>query len=176
MEKEELHFVAVTGIINRQGKYLIVKRSPNQAAFPCFWTVPGGKLRKSDYLHSPKDTPDSWYNVLEKVLKREIKEEVGLKVRDIRYLLNLIYIRSDGIPTIVMSFYCIYESGQVKLSDELQEYSWVAIDELGKYEFISGIREEIELADEALKRGRQSTWAGKYTNPLDQALRDGRLN
>ena len=173
MEDEKLHYIAVTGIVVKDGKYLIARRSLDQAAFPGLWTVPGGKLRKGDYVNSPKDTPDSWYNVLEKILQREIKEEVGLRVKDINYLTNVIYIRSDGVPTTVMSLYCAYKSGQVRLSNELIEYAWVSVNELKKYELLSGIREEIEMVHEVLKKGKRRVWAGRHSDPLGESLRDG---
>ena len=46
------------------------------------WTVPGGKLETKDYISLPKDTKEYWYNVLEQVLKREVKEEVGIKIKN----------------------------------------------------------------------------------------------
>lgn len=173
MEDEKLHYLVVTGVIIKDGKYLITRRSLDEAAFPGLWTVPGGKLRKSDYANSPKDTPDHWYNVLEKLLHREIEEEASLKVKNIRYLLSLAYVRSDNIPTIIISLYCDYDSGKVKLSDELIEYAWVTVNELKKYEFVPGLREEIELVDKVLKEGQHKTWNGKYDNASDKSLRDG---
>lgn len=173
MEDEKLHYVVVTGIIIKDGKYLITRRSLDEAAFPDLWTVPGGKLRKSDYASSPKDTPDHWYNVLEKLLQREIEEEVGLKVKNINYLLSLVYIRSDNIPTLIISLYCYYDSGEVKLSKELIDYTWVTANELKNYEFVPGLKEEIELVDRVLKEGQHDLWSGKYDDASAKSLRDG---
>ena len=77
MKKENAHYVAVTGIVIKDGKFLITKRSPNEKAFPNMWTVPGGKLNLDDYIKRQKDTSDAWYNVLEDLLRREINEETG---------------------------------------------------------------------------------------------------
>ena len=173
MEEEKLHYVVVTGIIIKDGKYLITKRSPKEKAFPGLWTVPGGKLRKSDYATLPKDTADHWYNVLEKLLEREIEEEVGLKIKNIRYLLSLSFVRADGIPTVIISLYCDYDSGEVKLSEESVDYAWVSADELDKYKFVPGLREEIELVDKVLKKGKHNGWKGKYDGSLNESLRDG---
>lgn len=172
---EKLHYVVVTGIVVKDGKYLIAKRSPEESAFPGLWTVPGGKLRSSDYTSLPKNTADHWYNVLEKLLEREIEEEVGLKVKNIRYLLSLTYIRSDNVPTIIISLYCDYDSGEIKLSDELVEYTWVTVNELDKYKFVPGLKEEIELVDKYLKEGSQQVWKGKYDNTSDKSLREGEV-
>lgn len=173
MKDEKLHYVVVTGIIIKNGKFLITKRSPKEKAFPGLWTVPGGKLRKSDYASLPKDTADHWYNVLEKALEREIEEEVGLKVKNIRYLLSLSFIRADGIPTIIISLYCDYDSGKVKLSEESVEYTWVSVNELDKYQFAPGLKEEIELVNKTLKEGKHNGWNGKYDSVSDKSLRDG---
>jgi len=173
MMDKKLHYILVTGIVIKDGKYLITRRSLNEKAFPGLWTVPGGKITKSDYAVSPKDTADHWYNVLEKALEREVGEEVGLRIKNIRYLLSLAFIRADGIPAIILSFYCDHKEGEVKLSDELIEYAWVGGDELGKYKFVPGLREEIELVDKILKGAKQGAWKGKYDNALDKSLRDG---
>lgn len=174
MEDEKLHYIVVTGIVIKDGKYLITKRSLKETAFPGLWTVPGGKLRKSDYASLPKDTADHWYNVVEKLLQREVEEEVGLKIKNIHYLLSLAYVRSDGVPTIIISLYCDYESGKIKLSDELIDYAWITADKLGKYKFVPGLREEIELVDNILKKGKQGMWRGKYDSTFDRSLRDGK--
>ena len=127
MDDEKLHHVAVTGIIVKDGKYLITKRSEKEKNFPGFWTVPGGRLEQSDYINNPKDTGDAWYNVLERVLEREVKEETGINVKNSRYLLSLAFMRSDNISVTVNSYYCDYDSGEVQLSDELSDYKWVSV-------------------------------------------------
>lgn len=172
-EDKKVHYVVVTGIVIKDGKYLIAKRNENEAAFPGLWTVPGGKLTKDDYINEPKHTGDSWYNVLEKDLKREVKEEVGLEVENIRYLTSLVYIRSDNIPTLIISLYCDYAGGEVKLSEELVEYAWIGAEELGQYKFVPGLKEEIELVDKELNEGVREEWQGKYDNKEDESLRDG---
>ena len=83
MDNTFLHEVAITAIIIKDGKYLITKRSPNKKRFPGMWTVPGGRLEASDYQALPKDTEFYWYNVLERVLVREVKEEVGIPIKNV---------------------------------------------------------------------------------------------
>ena len=169
----KLHYVAVTGIIVKDGKYLITKRSDKEKVFPGFWTVPGGRLEQEDYINNPKDTGDSWYNILEKVLEREIAEETGLKVKNSHYLLSLAFVRPDNIPVTVNSYYCEYDSGEIQLSDELVDYKWVSVDELNQYPLISGIREEIEMVDRQTKEGGQSSWLGKYNEDRKQSMIEG---
>ncbi len=80
------HYLVVTGIIVKDGKYLITKRAPTEKAFPNLWTVPGGKLTMEDYTSRRKDTSAHWYNIFENLLKREVMEEVGLNVKNIGYI------------------------------------------------------------------------------------------
>lgn len=149
---DELHRIAVTGIIWRKGndgkyRYLITKRSPEKKAWPGRWTVPGGGLDVNDYMHGEATYQNSespqWYNAVETTLRREIKEEVGVEVEDINYLLDVAFIRPDGVPAIVLSFYCKYASGEVKLDEDAVEFAWITAEEVSSYELIQGIDHEI---------------------------------
>ena len=146
-----LHNVSVTAIIHKNGKYLITKRSPEKKAFPNKWTVPGGKLETSDYANLPKTTPGAWYGAVTETLKREVKEEVGLNISNIRYLIDMTIIGSDNTPTIVLSFYAKYKSGTVKLDEDSVDLAWVTLKEARRYDLIEGIWEEIEMVDKILK-------------------------
>ena len=68
-DPNKAHYVTVTGIIVKDGKFLIAKRSPTEKTFPNVWTVPGGKLERNDYEKRPKDTKDAWYNIFEALLR-----------------------------------------------------------------------------------------------------------
>jgi 8-oxo-dGTP pyrophosphatase MutT (NUDIX family) len=152
-DPKKTHYVVVTGIILKDGKYLITKRAPTEKAFPDMWTVPGGKLETDDYMNRPKDTGSHWYNVLEDLLRREVMEETGLEMKNIRYLTSMVYVHPSGVPTIIVSLYADYYSGKVKLCDELTEHAWVSLEEAKEYELIEGIYEELEMLDHFLKTG-----------------------
>jgi 8-oxo-dGTP pyrophosphatase MutT (NUDIX family) len=80
--KEKVHYVSITGVVkNKEGKYLICKRSPQEKAFPNKWCFPGGKIQMSDFINNPKDTSDHWLDIFEKTAEKEILEETGLKER-----------------------------------------------------------------------------------------------
>lgn len=161
MDPNKGHYVAATAIIVKGGKYLITRRSEKEKVFPGLWTVPGGKLELDDYAKRPKDTEDCWYNVFEALIKREVMEEVGLKVKNIRYLTSLSFIRPDGVPTVVVSFSAEHDSGDVKLGDELIDHAWVDLKEAKKFELIGGIYEELELLDNYLKNNQLKEWSKK---------------
>jgi 8-oxo-dGTP pyrophosphatase MutT (NUDIX family) len=157
-KEQKLHRIAVTGIIWREEdgvrKYLITKRSPHKKAWPNKWTVPGGGLEVSDYIDTEPSyaNPESpqWYGALEKALRREIKEEVNLEVSDIEYLLDIAAIRPDGIPMLVLSMYCKYKSSEVELDADATEYAWITASEVGGYDLIKGIDDEIRQVEERL--------------------------
>ncbi len=152
------HYIAVTGIIMKDGKYLIAKRAPSEKLMPCLWTVPGGKLEMSDYIDKEKDTSVHWYNIIEDVMRREVREETGIEVKNLNYLTSMVFIRPDGIPMVILSLYADHHKGKVKLSDELTEYAWVTLDEAKKYDFIEGIYEELEMLDKKLKGEKVESW------------------
>ena len=154
------HLIAVTGIIVKEDKYLITKRSPNKRLFPNMWTVPGGNLEVTDYIDEKKDTSQHWYNVLERVLKREIKEEVGLVIKDIKYLTSMTMIAGEN-PLLIVSLFADHLEGEVILNEESVDYAWVSLEEAKEYDLIEGIYEELEMLDELLKNRRSKEWSNK---------------
>lgn len=157
-DQNKTHYVVATVIIAKDGKFLIVKRAPHEKAQPNKWTVPGGKLETKDYKNLPFDTEDAWYNVLENLARREVMEEVGLKIKNIKYATSLVYIRSDNIPTLIISLFADYDSGEVKLCPALTEWKWTTTDDARKYDLIDGIQEELEMVNSILKGRTQGEW------------------
>ncbi|KKQ18527.1 hypothetical protein A2617_02470 [Candidatus Daviesbacteria bacterium RIFOXYD1_FULL_41_10] len=149
MDKNQyLHEVAITAIIQKGNKYLIIRRSLSKKRFPGMWTVPGGKLETKDYLKLKKDTKFYWYNVLEKTLDREVWEEVGIKIKNINYLTSLATVHGDGYPSLVISCTAQYVSGKVKLQkEEVDEFAWVTLKEAKDYDLIDGIYDELLMVE-----------------------------
>jgi len=151
-----LHFVVATAIIVKnpfdktQGKrFLIAKRAPHEKAFPNKWTVPGGKLVLHEYDHLPKTNPThpQWYNVIDWVLRKEVREETGLEIETPQYLCDLVFVRPDGYPAVTLSYWAPYKSGEVKLSKDLVDHAWVTPEEAKNYELIDGIWDELKMVN-----------------------------
>jgi 8-oxo-dGTP pyrophosphatase MutT (NUDIX family) len=159
--EEKKHFVTATGIVVKDGKYLIAKRAGWEKAFPNRWTVPGGKLEAKDYASRAPDAGVNWYNVIESLVLREVKEETSLGLDNLNYLTSLAFIRSDGVPCVIISMFGDYVSGEVNLCKALTEYAWVTLEESKKYDLIEGIYEELEMLDVLIKTGRKMKWAKK---------------
>ena len=157
-QNQYLHEVATSAIIVKDGKYLITRRSAKKKRFPGMWTVPGGKMETSDYLRLPKDTEYYWYNVLERTLRREVKEETGVDIDHIEYVTSLATIHADGSPSLVISCMADYTGGEVKLQeDEADEYAWVNLEEAKNYQLIDGIYDELVMADNQ-RKGKRTEW------------------
>ncbi len=158
MDKNQVHYVTATVILVRDGKFLITKRADWEKAFPGKWTVPGGKLEVLDYVLREKDTSSHWYNVLEDLSKKEVKEEVGLEIKNLDYVTSLVYIRSDKIPSLIISLWAESLGEEVKLCNALTDYRWVSLEEAKNYDLIEGIYEELEILDRKLKTGKTYEW------------------
>ena len=154
IKDKELHRISLTAIIyNNEGKYLITKRALTKKAFPGKWTVPGGGLETDDYVNSkPTTSAGQWYNALETTLRREVREEVNLEIEKPQYLLDLTFIRPDGIPVVVLSYFAKYKSGEVKLDTDSIDYKWLTLEEAKSYDIIDGIWEEIEMVDKIVNK------------------------
>jgi len=159
---KELHRIASTCIIYKNDpffakgfseakKYLLLQRSFEKKAFPGKWTVPGGGLSIDDYINTPKTTSEHWYFSVENSLRREVKEEAGIEVRDLKYLCDMTFIRSDNIPVVILSFYAPYLSGEVKLDSDSINSAWVTYEEAKNYDMVDGLLEEILMVDKIIK-------------------------
>jgi len=154
---DKLHEIAVTAIIVKDGRYLITHRSNKDKKFYDMWTVPGGRLEVDDYKRFKKDTDIHWYNIMEKVLRREIKEEVGLEIENIDYLTSISMIVGK-YPSIILSFISDYKSGEVILQEEeLDKAKWVTLEEARGYNLIDGIYDELIMA-ENYHKGIKGEW------------------
>ena len=70
-------------------------------------------------------------------LKREKNEEIGenikIKIWSIFNTMNY-FVKKDGSFMILPHYYARYESGEVQLNDEYEDYKWVEIEKLAEFE------------------------------------------
>ncbi len=144
----ELHRVVSTVIIYNGNKYLLLQRSLSENAFPGKWTVPGGGLSPKDYINTkPSTKARQWYFAIVDGLRREVKEETNLEIGQPTLLCDVVFIRPDGVPAIVLSYFAPYKSGKVKIGSDQAGFAWVPVAEAKKYDLIDGILEEIMMVD-----------------------------
>ncbi|HZZ99137.1 MAG TPA: NUDIX domain-containing protein [Candidatus Paceibacterota bacterium] len=161
IEERKLFKIVITAIVVNRGKYLVLQRAEWEKKFPLRWTVPGGKLSTEDYVREKKDTPDYWYNVLEKALRREVTEEAGVKIKNIRYVTSLADARPDMDPSLVISCLADYAGGKVELDQSMVDHRWVTLKEAKKVDLIEGIYEELAMAERVMKGKKASEWKSK---------------
>ncbi|MDP2648171.1 MAG: NUDIX domain-containing protein [Candidatus Yanofskybacteria bacterium] len=159
MDEKKLFKVVITAIVVKDEKYLVLQRSPKEDKFPLRWTVPGGKLTTKDYTSRKKDTPHYWYNVLEFALRREVSEEAGIRIKNIRYVTSLADASKDKDPSLVISCLADYAGGKLRIDDSMVDYRWVTLKEAKKVDLIEGIYEELAMADAILRGKNSQEWS-----------------
>ena len=113
MENHKLFKVNQNAIIrNGAGEFLILQKEDK-------WMLPGGRLENENWLQG---------------LNREVKEETGIENLEMKKILNV--DTSDSGETYIVTFLCQVENvPNVTLSHEHQEYKWLNIKDVDKYEF-----------------------------------------
>ncbi len=160
-KKEKLFYFVANAVIYRESdsRCLILKRHERERVHPGKYAVPGGKLEWNDLdIRNPTrrngDVLD-FENAVEAVLKREVMEEAGIEIDSgLVYINNVVFIRPDETPVILLKFGARYKSGEVKLEEgAFTDYAWVNAEEAKGYDCIEGIREEIAQTISAFSRG-----------------------
>ncbi len=159
-KKDKLFYFLANAIIYRErdGRCLILKRSDNEKVHPGKYCVPGGKLEWTDFdINNPTRMNGDVYdyeNALERLIKREVKEEAGIEIEEKIYYINSVgYIRPDETPTMMQKFAVKYKKGYVNLEEgSFAGYAWVNKKEIQGIDCIKGIKEEVSQAIDLFER------------------------
>lgn len=148
---DKLFYFVCTVIPYRKedGKCLILKRDEREKVHPGKWGVPGGKLEHGDLdLQNPTrmngDVTD-FEGMVRELLRREAKEEANIELGDdFRLLGDIVFVRPDGIPVVMLQFGAEYAGGEVKPeAGAFTEAAWVDATEVKNYDCIDGIHDEV---------------------------------
>ncbi|NTW27718.1 MAG: NUDIX domain-containing protein [Candidatus Moranbacteria bacterium] len=123
--------VAVKGIIRKDGKILVVKRSDCDAHRPCAWETVGGGIDEDETPHI--------------ALHREIMEESGLKVEIIEPFNVFSFKKDDGEFKIGITFVCDWIAGEVVLSEEHSEHAWIDPEDFTQLNSVQSLHDEINM-------------------------------
>lgn len=131
----KLHSVIVNAVIFDGDKVLVSQRSFEEAHEPGKWTIPGGKIDR---------TEGDVFNIIEDTLAREVMEETGVEIeKEVQMITNNTFIRSNGQHVIAMVFKCKYKSGEAKPLEDTIDCKWVTKDEVEKMEFPPNVQNYI---------------------------------
>ena len=114
-------FIGVKAVIvNQDKKILLIKRSKKyKDCIGEVWDIPGGRI---DFGEEPGEG-----------LKREVKEETGLELKEIKKILDASTVYKDDEKQIVrLTFLCSIYEDMPTLSEEHKEFIWT---EPGKIDF-----------------------------------------
>lgn len=129
------HIVAITALVkNKKGdKFLVLKRSGDEIAYPGKWAYPGGKVEKGETIME--------------VFEREILEEAGIEIEDEKeYVGDYTFVRPDGHNVVGLTFSVKAKSEKVIIGDDFDDFKWVTPKEFQQLDFIKGMEKEVEKA------------------------------
>lgn len=125
--------VVLAGVVVNNGKVLILQRHKNEDVFPELWELPSGKKE-------PLETSEN-------SLRREIKEETGLRVEIIKPISVFDYQieKETEIKDSTQINFLVMPKGdiKVKISQEHQAFTWITEKELDNYEISDQTKEVI---------------------------------
>ena len=110
----------VAGIIERQGRFLICRRKPEQS-HPLQWEFPGGKVE-------PGETP-------ELALARELEEELGISGARGREMARYEFAYPGRGP-IVLIFFRVTEFSGEPANRIFEEMRWERRERLPTFDFV----------------------------------------
>lgn len=92
------------------------------------------KHKKTDEKPEPKwqfcgGTMEDFDQTLEETAKREVKEEMGINIKNLKLIDVLLRKRDDGSIAILVH-YLADRVGEVTPGDDIEEWNWFPIDEL----------------------------------------------
>jgi 8-oxo-dGTP pyrophosphatase MutT (NUDIX family) len=130
-------------VIEKEGKVLISQRSFDEGHEGGKWTIPGGKIDK---------TEGGIFNIVEKTCAREVMEETGVKISDkIELISNNTFIRSNGQHVIALVCLCHWESGEAQALEDTIGVEWISADQLNDFDFAPNVKGYIEKGFREMK-------------------------
>lgn len=118
-----MFIVNVEGAVRKNDKWLIIERSEKEEHAGGMLSLVGGKV----------DIERNSSDILERTVKREILEEVGVKVKDkLNYVHSTSFVTDMGENVVDIVFLCEYYSGEAfpKSPDEVEKVLWLNTKEI----------------------------------------------
>lgn len=105
-------------VLNKEGRMLTLFRTETAPTRPNTWDLPGGDLDFGE---------DATKSII-----REIQEETGLSVENIRPFDVESVINDNGDFWVTVAYYACVATDEIKLSSEHNQYMWLLVEEFLK--------------------------------------------
>jgi nucleoside triphosphatase len=141
--------VIVVGLVwNDRGELLLCKMKTDRGVFPGEWGLPGGGIEPGERMGD--------------ALRREMNEELGIQVTDIRpaffkdgsYSKLLPNGELQPVYMIFLVFHCRAANDKIQLNEEFSEYRWVSEEDLPRMNL------NVETADTLRRLGARGPGTG----------------
>lgn len=133
--KKKIYSVVI-GVIKKNNHYLLTKRQSPKKEWNK-WQFPGGELKFNESL--------------EKALTRELKEELGVEVKIVKFIPKVFEIRreKDNFHGLFFVFLCnlLNNSQKIVLNSEASEFGWFAKEEILNLDSLQGTKEIINFIE-----------------------------
>lgn len=130
---EHILRIVVGGIIEKQNRILILQRAFRENFLPGIHEIPSGQVESHESLYQ--------------ALKREIREETGLTLTDVKHYVGYFdYFSRTGILTRQFNFVVATKNSfLVKLNPtEHQAYAWIEEKEMNTYNVSPELKETLK--------------------------------
>jgi 8-oxo-dGTP diphosphatase len=122
--------VAARGVVmDERGRVLLIRRAPDVYLDPGRWELPGGKMDHGE--------------VLSEALAREVAEETGLTVR-VGAPVHVCQFTVDPFWVTCVTFACERSGGEVTISEEHDDFAWVAPADLTGLDLAGATSEQLD--------------------------------
>ncbi len=123
---EYAYVVNVEGAVVRDGEYLLVERGGEEVHASGTLAFPGGKVEQSP----PGD------DTFETTARRELREEVGVEVGSVEYVLSTTFEADTGAEVVNVVTRCEYVGGEARPRDpdEVAAVHWLSPTEIRAHE------------------------------------------
>jgi nucleoside triphosphatase len=118
--------IVVVAIIENKDKILIGKKAKGVGPYPDLWQIPGGGANIET-------------ESLEEAIKREIREEAGIEVFNIKpvsfdedYTKNK---QNEMVHYIFLQFHAFTKEDKITPGDDIEHLEWIKKSELNKYQY-----------------------------------------
>lgn len=136
-----MHYIVnVEAAIIRDGKYLLIERGAGESYAAGVLAFVGGKMEETQNAD----------DVLEETARREVLEEIGIRITNTRYAYSTHFIGEAGALVLDVVFLCDYESGEPRIAD---------VDEVAEILYLSG--------EEILQHPKSPIWLKRGIEKLE---------